>query len=169
MLRVFALSTILMSLCCTADAGTVQTVRFAQTGKVLVWIDGEMVGQGAAVSLSADKASSEPVYGNGSLEPAGSFSTEAPHRLIISVASNTGFVLETDTPRDRGEISVRVLEAGENARALTRRPANGSRQIFEQTDRTAHGRGAPLSQSLTLEVISTGRVLDDITVKATTS
>ena len=125
-----------------------------------------MIGQGAEVSLSTGSTPVEPVFGNGSLEPVRAFSSDTPHRIVLSVASNTGFVLETDAARDADEISVRILEAGENAQALTRVPANGSKRIFEQTDRTAQGRGAPITQSLTLEVVSTGRALDDITIKA---
>lgn len=167
--RIFALSMILMSLCSSAGAGTVQTVRFTQTGKVLVWVDGVMIGQGAAVSLGTGNTSAEPVLGGGKLEQAGPFSTNASHRLVFSVASNTGFVLETETPLAMEDVSVRVLATGENAQALTRIPANGLRQIFEQTDRTAQGSGAPITQSLTLEVISTDRALDDLTIKATNS
>ena len=169
MLRVFALSTILISLCSTAAAGTVQTVRFAQTGKVLVWVDGEMIGQGAEVSLSTSQQNIEPIFGNGSLEQVRAVSTETPHRLVFSVASNTGFVIETGAARETGEVSVRILEAGQNAKALARNPASGSKRIFEQTDRTAHSSGAPITQALTLEVISTGRALDDITIKAIAS
>ena len=162
MLRVFTLSVILASLSLNAAAGTVQTVRFAQTGKVLVWMDGVMIGQGSEVSLNPSQADEGPIFGNGVLEPA----QTAGHRLIVKIASNTGFVLETETPRETGEISVRVIEEGANARALTRPPTSGSDHIFVQMDRTAHSRGAPETQTLTLEVISTGRALDDITIKA---
>ena len=169
MLRVFALLTILLSLCSTATAGTVQTVRFAQTGKVLVWVDGVIIGQGAEVSLGTTHTSVEPIFGNGTLVPASSISADGPHRIVLSVASNTGFVLETGTTLKSEEISVRILAEGENARAVTRIPSEGSRRIFEQLDRTAHGRGAPISQSLTLEVISTGGALEGLTIKATES
>ena len=164
-LRVFALSVILAALSFSAGAGTVQTVRFAQTGKVLVWMDGVMIGQGSEVSLSPSQIHESPIFGNGVLEPA----QTAGHRLIVKIASNTGFVLETRTPREIGEISVRVLEQGANAQALPRPPARGSAHIFVQTDRTAHSRGAPETQSLTLEIVSTGRALDDITIKAINS
>ncbi|NQY38517.1 MAG: hypothetical protein HRT80_00310 [Henriciella sp.] len=169
MFRVFALSMILMSLCWTAVAGTVQKVRFAQTGKVLVWVDGVMVGQGAAVSLGASETSIDPIFGNGMLEPIGATSAEGVHRIVFSVASNTGFVLETGTALKADEVSVRILAEGENARAVTRIPGDGSRRIFEQTDRTARGRGAPITQSLTLEVISTGGALDGLTITASDS
>lgn len=165
MLRVFALSVILAALSFSAVAGTVQTVRFTQTGKVLVWMDGVMIGQGSEVSLSPSQIHESPIFGNGVLEPA----QTAGQRLIVKIASNTGFVLETETPREIGEISVRVIEEGINARALTRPPTSGSDYIFVQMDRTAHSRGAPETQTLTLEVISTGRVLDDITIKAINS
>ena len=131
MIRVFALSSILMSLCASAVAGTVQTVRFAQTGKVLVWVDGVMVGQGAAVSLGANEASINPIFGNGKLEPMSSMSADATHRIVFSVASNTGFVLETGTALKASEVSVRILAEGKNARAATRIPGDGSRRIFE--------------------------------------
>ena len=168
MLRVLALFTVLIWVYSTSAAGTVQTVRFAQTGKILVWVDGVMVGQGAEVSLGKGERSVEPIFGNGRLEPTES-SPIASHRIVFSVASNTGFVLETDAPFETGEVSVRILETGENAQALARTPADRSRRIFEQADRTAIGRGAPLSQSLTLEVISNGRRLDGLTIKATES
>lgn len=169
MLRIFALFVSLTSLSATAAAGTVQNVRFAQTGKVLVWIDGEMIGQGAEVSLSNGNAVAKPFFGNGTLEPSQASSGEARHRLIVKIASNTGFTLETNTPRDQGEISVRVIEQGQNAQVLTRYPASGSLNIFEQSDRTARRPGTAETQALTLEVISTGRALDDLTIKATES
>ena len=111
----------------------------------------------------------EAILGNGSLEPVGAAAMETVHRLVFSVASNTGFVIETGEGRELGEVSIRILEEGQNAQALARIPARGSKRIFEQTDRTAHDRGAPITQALTLEVISTGRALDDITIKATAS
>ncbi|GAB5456063.1 MAG: hypothetical protein Hens2KO_22920 [Henriciella sp.] len=169
MLRIFALFVLLTSLCATAAAGTVQNVRFAQTGKVLVWMDGEMIGQGAKVSLNNGNAVAKPFFGNGTLEPSQASSADVRHRLIVKIASNTGFTLETDTPREQGEISVRVVEQGQNAQVLTRHPARGSLSIFEQSDRTARRPGTAETQALTLEVISTGRALDDLTIKATES
>ena len=163
LLRLCALMILMTSLGLSAGASTVHEVRFAQTAKVLVWVDGVMIGAGREIALSAAPASAAPLIGAGELDPIAALEGD---RLVVQIASNSGFVIETRDPEQASGLSVRVLDQGSNAQVRPQAISAASRQIFAQADRTAARPGTPQTQSLTLEILSNGHGLGDVIIRA---
>ena len=132
----------------SSAASTVHHVRFAQPATVLVWQDETLVGQGQTVALlgAVDFAPAE-ILGSGKL--LGSFEATG-HRQTVRIASNTGFEIRAADNSPLEGVSARVTSVGENAQALA--AGHAPHTIYRQNAKTALRPGAPLSQSITLEI-----------------
>ena len=162
MLRIGAFLVISSALAVSAAAGTVHEVRFSQSAQVLVWADGIKIGQGSEVSLGAGPQQGAALIGAGTLDPVQDLSD----RMILEIASNTGFVIEAPYAEASDAISVRVINQGANAQVRRGQTEAGSPRLFEQIGRTAIKPGAPETQTLTLEVASDQQTLNHLIIRA---
>lgn len=162
MLRIDAFLVLSAALAMNAAAGTVHEVRFSQSAQVLVWADGIKVGQGAEVSLGTEPGQGTALIGAGTLDPVRDLSD----RMILEIASNTGFVIEAPHVEASDAISVRVINHGANAQVRQGQTEAGSSHLFEQIGRTAIKPGAPETQTLTLELKSDPHMLDQLIIRA---
>lgn len=150
-----------------ANASTTHEIRFVQTANILVWQNGGLIGQGADVSLFETEVTSiRPAIGSGILISAASERNEIQPGIQLSIASNSGFTIETDTPDMASRVTVRLIGQGPNAHASTRPVPSVSRVIFQQMQKTAHQRGTAESQALDLEITWTGPVRPVLRVRA---
>lgn len=125
------------------------------------------MGQGREVSVFETEAMyAHPPIGSGTLVSAGSERDSTQRRLRLSVASNSGFAIETGTPEMANRVTVNLVSQGPNAHAAVRVAAPGSRIVFHQTQKTAHQRGAAESQALDLEITWTGPVRPPLRIRA---
>lgn len=148
-----------------AAADTVHHVRFSQTAKVLVWAEGNFLGQGPEVRIATQLDPIEPPLGSGQLDPLDTTTHAAEDVLTLQIASNTGFVIETRDPAVANSISARVIAQGPNAQLRQNLLDPGSGLIFEQTARTAARPGAADTQTLTLELISDHGRLEELIIR----
>ena len=150
------------------SASTTHEIRFVQPANILVWQDGGLIGQGREVSVFEPEASSvRPRIGSGTLMSAASERNSTLHGLRLSIASNSGFIIETDTPDTANRVTVYLVSQGPNAQAETRVVSAASGIVFQQTQKTADKRGAPESQALHLEITWTGPVRPTLRIRAT--
>ncbi|MCR9269018.1 MAG: hypothetical protein NXH72_03420 [Hyphomonadaceae bacterium] len=149
-------------------AGTVHEVRFAQSGKVLVWQDGERVGQGADVIVNAPEVNAgNRLIGAGQLEPIGASRDQASNSLRLQVASNTGFeIISIDPVRTP---KVRVVVAGIGDNAALKAGATSSEVLFQQATKSAVRSGSALSQAIALDIFWDGDVPPALLVRAKSS
>ncbi len=153
-----------------ATASTTHEIRFVQTENILVWHNGSLIGQGAEVAvLETEAAPVRSAIGSGILVSVASQRNEIQPGIRLSIASNSAFTIETDTPDMANRVTVRLVGQGPNAKAAIRPAAPASRVIFQQMQKTAHQRGAPESQSLDLEITWTGSVRPALLIRATGS
>ncbi|MFN3213220.1 MAG: hypothetical protein ACE37M_08950 [Henriciella sp.] len=162
LLRIGAFLVLSTAFAQNAAAGTVHEVRFSQSAQVLVWADGIKVGQGPAVALGAGPQQATSMIGAGTLDPIQDLSD----RMILEIASNTGFVIEAPHADGSDAISVRVINQGANAQVRQGQIHAGSSRLFEQVGRTAIRPGAPRTQTLTLELTSDENTLDHLIIRA---
>ena len=153
-----------------ASASTMHEIRFVQTAHILVWQDGGLIGQGPEISVfDTETASIRPIAGSGLLVSATPASNVTQPGLRLSIASNSGFTVETDTLDMANRLTVRLVGQGPNARTATRPVTPASGVVFQQIQKTAHRRGAPESQALDLEITWTGPVRPALRIRATGS
>lgn len=150
----------------SAAADTVHHVRFSQTAKVLVWAEGDFIGQGPEVRITPQLDPVKPHFGSGRLEALNTMIDSAEGVLTLQIASNTGFVIEARTPKVANSISARVIQQGPNAQLHQNLVDPSSGLIFEQTTRTASRPGAATTQTLTLELTSDQGSLDEFVIRA---
>lgn len=136
---------------------------------MLVWAEGNFLGQGPEVRIATQLDPIEPPLGSGQLDPLDTTSRAAEDVLTLQIASNTGFVIETRNPAVTSSISARVIAQGPNAQLRQKLLDPGSGLIFEQTARTAARPGAAETQTLTLELISDQGQLDELVIRAAKS
>lgn len=149
------------------QASTTHEIRFVQSANILVWQDGGLIGQGREVSVfETESATVRPVIGSGTLMSGASDRTSALNGLRLSIASNSGFTIETDTPDTSDRVTVYLVSQGPNAQAATRVVSAASGIVFHQTQKTAHQPGAPESQALHLEITWTGPVRPTLRIRA---
>ncbi len=152
---------------CVTSASTTHEIRFAQSANILVWQDGGLIGQGREVSVFETEAmSAHPPIGSGTLLSATSERDSTQRRLRLSIASNSGFTIETGTPDMANRVTVNLVRQGPNAQAATRVVSPASGIVFHQTQKTAHQRGAPESQALDLEITWTGPIRPTLRIRA---
>lgn len=144
-----------------AMAGTVHHVRFAQPAQILVWQAGTLIARGDRIALSShsDTTNNQPL-GAGTLLPS---THDSDKRMIIAIASNTAFSLKADNGDAVQDVVVEILGARENAQI---RPAQTPESLFRQNAKTAVRRGAPLSQSIELEISWSGDVPPNLILAA---
>lgn len=169
MLRPTLLLIMLTLISLNAAADTMHKVRFTQTAKVLVWLNGTMAGQGAKVAITPSSEPTAPVFGSGELAPTVSEPGVHGQSMTLSVASNTSFVIEARDPYVAEQISVRVIDQGANAQLLETTDSPNRSLIFEHSDKTAMRSGAPKSQAITLELSWAGGAPGDLVVRALAS
>lgn len=133
-----------------AAASTIHHVRFAQPATVVVWEDGALLGQGREITLIDGGSLADRDYpGSGLLLS----SRDRPDsKLVISIASNTGFVIHAAAGQDADRISVRLVETGANAVAAPLLQSSEGEIVYRQDQKTAHRPGSPLSQTITLDL-----------------
>jgi hypothetical protein len=145
----------------SALAGTVHHVRFAQPAQILVWEHGELVGHGDRIQLiESHDVRPERLIGNGTLLPV---ENRISGTRTIAVASNTAFILKSDSAAGRPDVTVRVLSERENAQARIG-PSRDS--AFRQSVKTAARPGAPASQAIELEISWSGDQPPDLFIIA---
>lgn len=148
-------------------ASTTHEIRFVQSANILVWQDGGLIGQGREVSVfETEAASVRPLIGSGTLMSAAPDRTSTLQSFRLSIASNSGFTIETDTPDMANRVTVYLDSQGPNAQAAPRVVSGASGIVFHQTQKTAHQRGAPESQALHLEITWTGSVRPTLRIRA---
>lgn len=144
-----------------AAAGTVHKVRFAQPAQVLVWEDGELIGQGQRVQLlGAATTERADLVGDGTLLP---LVNERSGTRTISVASNAAFSVRPGNAGAAQQYSVRVRSARENAEVRTQVDHDA---VFRQNAKTAIRPGAPSSQAIELEISWTGETPPNLFIVA---
>ena len=134
---------------------------------MLVWAEGDFVGQGPEVRIAPQLEPIKPRFGSGQLEPLSRLPFSSKATLTLHIASNTGFVIEARNPAAAKEISARVVEQGPNAQLKQTLVDPSSRLVFEQAARTAFRPGAAETQTLTLELKSDQGSLADLVIRAT--
>lgn len=151
----------------TASASTTHEVRFAQSAAILVWQDGALIGQGSEFSVFANETSAiRPHVGGGVMISAATERGSSKRRLKLSIASNSGFTIQTNDAETAARTSVRVVSRGPNARAVTRMISPAAGLVFQQVQKTAQRPGAPKSQALELEITWTGSVRPELQIRA---
>ena len=154
-LRYVILVTIVFAVYAHARAGTVHKLRFQQTGIVVAWQDGELVGQGPRLDIGPELPPALP--GSGQLAPVLTSSVSPDQSMRLQLASNTGFAIEIPATYAATAIEVRVIDIGANAQSQPAMLSNGTqgtfgRVIFEHRGKTARSPGSPESQAITLEI-----------------
>ncbi len=144
-----------------AMAGTVHHVRFAQPAQILVWEAGTLIARGDRIELTAHELKQgSDLIGAGTLMPVADRSNSS---MIIEIASNTAFSLNSDDPSATDTVAVRVLGVGENAQIqLETKPQT----LFRQGAKTAIRRGDPASQAIELEISWSGETAPTLTLAA---
>ncbi|MEM9572803.1 MAG: hypothetical protein AAF996_15155 [Pseudomonadota bacterium] len=136
----------------SAAANTVHQVRFNQPAKVLVWQAGEFVGEGAEISVLANRDEVHPILpGSGQLLTVGA-GEPGPQSIEFSVASNSGFAIISDDPLFATRSQVRMIGVGANAAPAVTRTESSAGVIYRQASRTAQRPGAPETQALVFEL-----------------
>lgn len=144
-----------------AMAGTVHHVRFAQPAQILVWQAGTLIARGDRIELSSfSNATSTEFLGAGTLLPA---DEQRDRSMIIAIASNTAFSLKADNGDAVQDVVVEILGVRENAQIHR---AQTPESLFRQNAKTAVRRGAPLSQSIELEISWSGDVPPNLILAA---
>lgn len=140
-----------------ASASTVHKLRFSHPAKVLVWQSGEMLGQGAEVSVFADRSTAPPEWlGSGTLLVATHETSSEPQTMTLSIASNSGFVIKLDDPLRAPDITVRIVGVGMNAGAAEANADLSAGVMYRQHTKTAQKPGRPETQALLFEVTWSG-------------
>ncbi|MEM1390097.1 MAG: hypothetical protein AAGG45_03370 [Pseudomonadota bacterium] len=173
MFRLFAMLSLLFAASLQAGASVSHTLKFSQGPVILVWQDGQLVGQGEEIALTETAALPvETTMGGGILIPV----LATPQALFgktverFSVASNTAVRIKFASPPAGGTVILRLISTGSAARF------NGpfERQIdFSQSasadlllirDKTAARRGEAQEQALEFEIERSGPARDGVII-----
>ncbi|MEL7231056.1 MAG: hypothetical protein AAGJ85_00925, partial [Pseudomonadota bacterium] len=146
-------------------ASVTHTVKFGQGPVVLVWQDGEMVGQGEAVTLEGETAPvlSDKWVGGGLLEPVSyAAGADVTRTETLTFASNAPVSIHFDSQPLNGTVEVRLVSV--RAAAQYRGPSiiqrdyalGESGTVLDLPIRTALKPGPIADQSITFEIVRTG-------------
>lgn len=160
-------------ICLPANASTVQKVRFAQTGIVMVWDETGSLQSGAEVNLGAQSPVSTADYiGARFLEPIEAAYT-GDNQMTIKVASNAPILIMANASAPLMYVRVEVVSVEHNASlkgqqsTVTNRIVAGSpEEIFRTESKTARTKGSAESQALTLQISWSGEAAPAITISA---
>lgn len=136
-----------------AQAGTVQNVRFAQAATVMVWQDGQAIGHGAEVVMTAGGfTAASPFPGSGQLVSASDLNASDERQMRVKIASNSGFVIRAENPVHADQFVIELVGVGINAYPALRSSERLPGVIFQQSEKTAQRPGEPESQALELVI-----------------
>ncbi|MEM7493701.1 MAG: hypothetical protein AAF296_09985 [Pseudomonadota bacterium] len=171
MFRLFAMFSLLFAASLQAGASVSHTLKFSQGPVILVWQDGQLVGQGEEITLTETAALPvEDTIGGGVLIPVFASPQMQSGNIVerFSVASNTAVRIKFVRPPAGGTVKLRLISKGGAAQF------NGpvERQIdFSQSantelllirDKTAARRGEAQEQALEFEIERSGPARDGV-------
>jgi hypothetical protein len=149
------------------SASQVHKLRFAQPEQVLVWQSGELVGQGAFVSLqNPDGTDDRDWLGSGNLLPIIDDTTGSAQSVKLDIASNAGFAIKLANAELTEDVQVRIVGVGVNAKRAENTTSPSRHEIYRQTQKTAQRPGSPRTQSLSFELTWSGEIQPNIEVIA---
>lgn len=170
MFRVFALLCFAVAAVMPAQASVTHKVKFGQGPVVLVWQDGQAVGQGETVVLDAEDAAApaNAVMGGGALFPI-AFSDNADDARVVetfALASNAPVRIALDGMPLSGKVTLRVIEVGSAASYSGPSEVQIDFSLAADTElafiphKTAKHAGSATDQALIFEIQRTGAAVD---------
>ncbi len=179
MTRLFCLCSLLfLSFCSSplAQASAVDTVRFVQPAKTVVWDESGDMKSGSEVLLGdASHIVPADYVMTGTLLPVAASASLERHEKTIRLASNAAVTLFATSDSAMRDVDVRIISTGPNATVSGGAPAQAAlipartkTPIFKLNEKTAARPGTISSQTVTLNLSWTGEATPQFLIAAHT-